>query len=918
MLHLKSDITPSNDSDTTLNDTGGISATVGIWGGQDDSIPLPAGKYVPGPHDVNGTVFEFIQGGGDFPVETVDTNDSYVRMAWDTGGAAWDIGVVDAYSEIGGINSSEADALRDAFIDSLGSQILRAAAAGEVYHNDEVLLALNVGSDTSFDAGSAGIFRADDGAYTAPVNGGPDTGAAAVDSFTITAQTVDVTSTNSIPAGTESMLQSVFASARGEATDDFVDENISFTVDKLDFSGIPTAMSDGTYVVELFFAELDVATSPGSRVFDVRLEGQTMLNDYDVFADHAKINESYSLIETDSEQTGTFTGLVKRFEVEVSHGDGLQIDLIREAGDPILNGLRILRADTTRVESVIVKGSNWADGVDYPYADVIPDGGQLRPIYLEGADTIEIHFTGPVNLSSGSLVILGDNQVPLSTVPLTAGYNAVSHVASWSLSAPLAAGKYAIQLSGVTGAAGSLLDSDWDNLFDGLPSAPTIDNFADDPVGRRLLSGDGTPGGEFQFFFAVLPGDSNQNGVVEADPNGVHADLDAGVLRDVDGDGVSGTAADAAIALSVDGEVLPFGPSSADIVDYDNDMVDVLDWIAWKSFQGTGDPRGDLDGDGDQDLSDFWIFRSNFESFSAWYTGPLVGVGSGSALSLVVTAGAPQVENVIISGSTSTHNPYSFASATNNGQPVIGSGNQLRTVPVGGADTISVTFNEDVNILANDLTLVGLQAANRPVLAEFTYDIGTLTATWRFENLGEADQYLILLADAVTDVEGNPLDGEWVNPASIFTTNSVVSEFPSGDGTAGGDFNFVFTILPGDANLDSWVQSSDQGDYWSNYYSSGEDWLFTDCDWDGDGIVDWPDEDLFYLNLGTNLQSISLLGDLNGDWVVDESDGNIIDANFGMSNPTLADGDLNADGAIDVHDLDLMFAQYGLELNVVS
>ena len=75
---------------------------------------------------------------------------------------------------------------------------------------------------------------------------------------------------------------------------------------------------------------------------------------------------------------------------------------------------------------------------------------------------------------------------------------------------------------------------------------------------------------------------------------------------------------------------------------------------------------------------------------------------------------------------------------------------------------------------------------------------------------------------------------------------------------------------------------------------------------------------MFYLNLGTNLQSISLLGDLNGDWVVDESDGNIVDANFGMSNPTLADGDLNADGAIDVHDLDLMFAQYGLELNVVN
>jgi len=61
-----------------------------------------------------------------------------------------------------------------------------------------------------------------------------------------------------------------------------------------------------------------------------------------------------------------------------------------------------------------------------------------------------------------------------------------------------------------------------------------------------------------------------------------------------------------------------------------------------------------------------------------------------------------------------------------------------------------------------------------------------------------------------------------------------------------------------------------------------------------------------------------VLADLDGDFDVDGDDLAVIDANFGMSNPTQADGDLNQDGAIDIADLDLFFAQYGLELAVVS
>jgi hypothetical protein len=78
----------------------------------------------------------------------------------------------------------------------------------------------------------------------------------------------------------------------------------------------------------------------------VVIEGQTFLNDYEISVDHAKINESYQSDEHDSVEAGTFTGLVKRFEVEVRGGDGLQIDLVFQVGsaaDPVLNGVRILQ-----------------------------------------------------------------------------------------------------------------------------------------------------------------------------------------------------------------------------------------------------------------------------------------------------------------------------------------------------------------------------------------------------------------------------------------------------------------------------------------------------------------------------------------------------------------------------------------------
>jgi len=251
---------------------------------------------------------------------------------------------------------------------------------------------------------------------------------------------------------------------------------------------------------------------------------------------------------------------------------------------------------------------------------------------------------------------------------------------------------------------------------------------------------------------------------------------------------------------------------------------------------------------------------------------------------------------------------------------VDGSGSQIATVPVGGADTISIVFSEGVNVDANSLMVIGLTTATLPQVAEFSYDADSNTATWRMEGWALGDQYVLSLTDAITDVEGNNLDGEWTNPASINTVNSAVSTFPSGDGLSGGRFNFVMTLLPGDANLDGVVDNLD-GSIWYDNFDTWGTWAFTDGDFDGDGLVDYfnyNDLALLNINFGINLQNVSILADLNGDSVVDADDLDWIGDNIGMTNASWADGDLDGDGQVTLDDLGLAFAQFGLGISVAS
>jgi len=84
-------------------------------------------------------------------------------------------------------------------------------------------------------------------------------------------------------------------------------------------------VAPGMYEVRLYFAETySKAQKVGGRVFDVLLEGQTVLDDYDVYA-----------------EVGGYKGVVKSFTV--SADSNLDLDFVRGVQNPSVKGIEIVR-----------------------------------------------------------------------------------------------------------------------------------------------------------------------------------------------------------------------------------------------------------------------------------------------------------------------------------------------------------------------------------------------------------------------------------------------------------------------------------------------------------------------------------------------------------------------------------------------
>jgi len=132
----------------------------------------------------------------------------------------------------------------------------------------------------------------------------------------------------------------------------------------------------------------------------------------------------------------------------------------------------------------------------------------------------------------------------------------------------------------------------------------------------------------------------------------------------------------------------------------------------------------------------------------------------------------------------------------------VGSSAQSATLTWDNIDQITITFSEDVIVDLQDLALSGVNTPQYH-FAAFHYDPIAHTATWTLAAALDKDRLLIDLdadgADPVRDLEGNVLDGEWANNSSVV----------SGNGTAGGDFEFTFNVLPTDVNNTGNITSYD-------------------------------------------------------------------------------------------------------------
>ncbi|MEX2188389.1 MAG: S8 family serine peptidase [Pirellulales bacterium] len=231
------------------------------------------------------------------------------------------------------------------------------------------------------------------------------------------------------------------------------------------------------------------------------------------------------------------------------------------------------------------------------------------------------------------------------------------------------------------------------------------------------------------------------------------------------------------------------------------------------------------------------------------------GAGRFDAIAAVAAVSTqPKVSLVTVRNTADVHGGYRVKDR--NGTSV--NWGQIASSPVGGGmNQISIRFTEPVLVQQSDLVVRGGGGlgAVRPSTA-FSYNAATNAATWTFATILR-DQLLLVLdgtsANAVTDMDGNRLDGDWVNPTGYSDNDPDASIYPSGNGVAGGNFTFAVTILTGDADRDGRVTLEDLADL-QGHLGKMTGAIWEDGDMNGDGRVTAADAALFVGSLGTNFR----------------------------------------------------------------
>ena len=224
---------------------------------------------------------------------------------------------------------------------------------------------------------------------------------------------------------------------------------------------------------------------------------------------------------------------------------------------------------------------------------------------------------------------------------------------------------------------------------------------------------------------------------------------------------------------------------------------------------------------------------------------------------LDVAAPAPTVTSVYLSGSGWATALKQFMATRGLGSAGFGfavpaGAVQLGILPWTNLNQMSITFSTPVQVDAADLRVRGSSVANYAIdPSAFTYDPSTRTATWRLAGGAAfgADRIVLDLdgdsPDGVRGPSGVPLDGDWINPVGPGpdgpTEAAGGDAWPSGDGTAGGDFRFRVNILPGDADRSGTVLANDFSQVKQRFFenpSSASYSIFHDVNGSGSILAD--------------------------------------------------------------------------------
>jgi hypothetical protein len=169
-------------------------------------------------------------------------------------------------------------------------------------------------------------------------------------------------------------------------------------------------------------------------------------------------------------------------------------------------------------------------------------------------------------------------------------------------------------------------------------------------------------------------------------------------------------------------------------------------------------------------------------------------------------SGSPAVIAVEVSSTSWDSAFYNYLESEALGQfgyAIPSGASQQKVLPWSNLDRVYITFDEDVNIDANDLAITGVNVQQYDI-ASFVYDPQLRTARWTLAQSFSGDRILLDLngggIDPVTNLAGEALDGEWTNSGS---------SFPSGNGDGGGDFEFTISSLVGDVTREGAVTYPD-------------------------------------------------------------------------------------------------------------